>query len=127
VSKADARAVKEGQDHKDEKRLLGRLNLLSGETDRTDAIGAMDNSVSPMLDELGSRVSFRLDEAAFLDRYGSHVPELGWKKEADDLRAQAKAIYEDPNALSEPVRRRLHQKYSDVLTDKPAPDAAVSS
>lgn len=117
VAKADARALKESTDHKDEKRLLGRLNLLSGETDRTDAVGTRDNSVNPMLDQLGARVSFRLDEAALLDRYGSKVPELGWAKEAADLRAQAKAIYNDPNALSEPVRRRLHEKYSDSLPD----------
>jgi hypothetical protein len=117
VRKADARAVKEGTDHKDEKRLLGRLNLLSGETDRTDASGARDNSVNPMLDQLGARVSSRLDEAALMDRYGAKVPELGWTKEAADLREQARAIYNDTNAISEPVRRRLHQIYPDVLTD----------
>ncbi len=117
VAKADARALKESTDHKDEKRLLGRLNLLSGETDRTDAVATRDNSVNPMLDQLGARVSFRLDEAALLDRYGSKVPELGWAKEAADLRAQARAIYDDPNALSEPVRRRLHSRYADTLSD----------
>jgi hypothetical protein len=117
VQKADARAAKEGTDHKDEKRLLGRLTLLSGETDRTDALSARDNSIDPLLDELGSRVSYRLDAAALMERYGSKVPELGWAKEAADLRDQAKAIYNDQTALSEPVRRRLHQKYADILTD----------
>jgi len=119
VAKADARATKEAVDHKDEKRLLGRLTLLSGETDRTDAMGARDNSVTPLVDELGSRISYRLDEAAMIERFGSHVPELGWTQEAASLRAQAKAIYDDPKALAEPVRARLHQKYSDILTDTP--------
>jgi hypothetical protein len=125
VEKADARATKEATDHKDEKRLLGRLNLLSGETDRTDAMGARDNSVDPLLDDLGARVSLRLDEAALLERYGSHVPELGWDKEAADLRTQAKTIFDDPNALSEPVRNRLHQKYADVLSNNPLPPVVL--
>jgi len=119
VNKADARAGQEGKDHKDEKRLLGRLNLLSGETDRTDALSTRDSSIDPLLDELGSRVAYRLDEAALMERYGSKVPELGWSTQAESLRDQAKAIYDDPAALSEPVRMRLHQKYPDILIDRP--------
>ena len=117
IEKADARALQEAKDHKDEKRLLGRLSLLSGETDRTQAIQTRDNSIVPLEDELGSRVSFRLDAAAMMERYGSRVPELGWNNEAARLRLEAQSLYSDANLIPEPVRRRLHQRYPEFLKD----------
>jgi len=117
IQKADLRATQEAKDHKDEKRLLDRLKLLSGETDRVSAIQTRDNSVAPIADELGSRVSFRLDAAAILERYGSHVKELGWMEEAAKLKEEAQAVYTDANALPEPVRVRLHQRYPNDLKD----------
>jgi hypothetical protein len=119
INKADARAAQEAKDHKDEKRLDGRLRMLSGETDRVSAIESRDNSIAPIEDELGTRVSMRLDTAAFLERYGSQVPELGWNELAAKLRREAQATYNDPHALSEPVRRRLHQRYPNELVEQP--------
>lgn len=115
ISKADQRFAKEGKDHKDEKRLLGRLKLLSGETDRTSAFSTNNNSINPVLDELAAPVSLRLKTAEFLDRYGSHVPELGWTEQANKLRSEARDIYNDPGTLAEPVRLRLQQLYPDAL------------
>lgn len=119
IAKADARAEKEAIDHSDEKRLDGRLKMLSEEPDRVAAFQARDNSITPLEDELGARVSLRLDTAAFLERYGSHVPELGWSNLAAKLRSEAQAIYADQKALSEPVRRRLQQRYPNGLIDNP--------
>jgi hypothetical protein len=119
VNKADLRASQETQGHKDEKRLVGRLKLLSGETDRAQAAQTTANSIAPIENELGQRVSLRLDTAAFLDRYGRNVPELGWSTLAAQLRQQAQSLYDDPTAISEPVRRQLHQRYPDQLKDVP--------
>lgn len=115
IEKADERAAKEKIDHKDEKRLLGRLGLLSGETDRVDASGTRNGSINPLLDELGASVSYRLDEAAMMDRYGSQVPALGWSKESADLRTKALEIFNNPTALNPAVRTRLQKEYPDFL------------
>jgi len=119
IAKADARAAQEAIDHKDEKRLAGRLTFLSGEPDRVAANQAKNNSVNPLEDELGARVSLRLETATFLDQFGSHVPELGWTAAAAKLRDEALAIYNDPKALSYPVRQRLQHNFPNELKDKP--------
>jgi len=134
VRTADDRADQK-TDGKDEKRMVGRLKILSGETDRTDAFGTRNGSIGSVADVLGGRVSYRLDEAHLLNHFAGVVPaELGWAKEANDLTTRAKQIYDLPplkpgeqpqpglTPLAEPVRMRLHREYSDTLTDKP-PDA----
>lgn len=122
----------------DMKKMLTRLKVLSGETVPTDGMGTRDNSVNPVGDVLGGRVSYRLDEAAMLDRFaGSMPPEYHFAEEAARLRAEAKAIYDlpplkpgekpadDKVPLAEPVHRLLHREYPDILTDTPVTEKST--
>jgi hypothetical protein len=131
IETADKRAS-DKTDGTDMKKMLTRLNVLSGETVRTDGMGTRDNSVNQVGDVLGGRVSYRLDEAAMLDRFASSMPpEYHFAQEAARLRAEAKAIYDLPPLkpgekpadgkvpLAEPVHRLLHREYPDILADTP--------
>jgi hypothetical protein len=131
IETADKRA-NDKTDGADMKKMVARLSVLSSETVRTDGMGTRDNSVNPVGDVLGGRVSYRLDEAAMLDRFASSMPPAyHFAEKAAKLRAEAKAIYdlpplkpgEKPEAgkvpLAEPVHRLLHSKYQDILADTP--------
>lgn len=120
-------------DGKNMKKMLNRLNVNSGETVLTDGMGTRNGSINSVGDTLGGRVSYRLDEAAMLDRFASSMPpEYHFAEEAARLRAEAKAIYDLPPLkpgeqpadgkvpLAEPVHRLLHKEYPDILADTPA-------